>query len=479
MSFFAKLRSKPVLWVKKLSYKKLNRYIKRYPFRAFFLSLFVLFVIILIGNILSTPAKVSKESTPAIQVQTYQIGTAPMEQLQAQIQKSGVISVNAQSSGIVQTIFVTEGQTVKRGTELFYLSSNYQGGNAPDIEAQIAQKQNEITQSTFQDQKALIAKQRDLASNTQSNNAQLQTLSADSATESANLISQNQTILNTITQNLQNLQTYDATNEAAILQTEQLQAQYQGTINQLSSQQRQLAYQADGNQPYTQLQYDQRDIALKQLDIQEKTLEINREISQLQLQLAYVNQSLMYPASPCTGVVDKIYVTFGQEINFNTPMASISCDNQTVKAIMEVPADLAETISRVQPSLIHLANQTLHQTPDYISRDATDGNLYSVMYIIPSSDQRQLTNSSYISVEAPIGIPNTSSVDPYVPLDAIYQTESNAYIFKVINGKVESVNVQLGDVFGRYVSVLSGLKNGDVIILNRNVVSGDRVIIRK
>ncbi len=479
MPFFSQLQKRGFSWVKKLPYRKTSRLIKKYPFRAFFLTLFVLFLLIFIGDILTTPAKVTQQNTPLIQVQTYQIGAAPLEQLQGQIQKSGVVSINAQANGIVQTINVTEGQSVSKGTNLIYLSSNYQGGSSADIQTQIAQKQNEITQDTYQEQKDLIAKQVDLANNTQSNNDQLRTLAADSATESANLINQNQSILNTINQNLQNLQTYDATNSAAILQTQQLQAQYQGTINQLNSQQRQLAYQADANQPYSQLQYNQRDITLKQLDIQAKTLDINKEISELQLQLAYVNQSLMYPASPCSGVVDKIYVTFGQQVNSGTPLASISCNEQSVKAIVQVPSNLASTISRVQPSIIHVNNQTLKQTPDYISRDATDGNLYSVMYVLPASSSYYLSNSSYITVDVPIGIPNTSSVDPYVPLDAIYQTENSAYVFRIVDGKAQSVNVQLGDVYGRFVSVQSGLNDGDTVILNRNVVNGDRVSVSK
>ncbi len=479
MSIFNKLFQILLSWVKKFPLKKTSKLIKKYPFRAFFLTLFLLFVVILLGNLLNTPTKLTKQKAPIIQVQTYQIGTPPMEQLQAQIQKSGVVSINSQANGIIQTVNVTEGQNVSKGTNLVYLSSNYQGGSSVDIQAEIAQKQNQITDETYQEQKDILAKQQDLANNTQSNNDQLRALTADSATESANLINQNQTILNTINQNLQNLQTYDATNSAAILQTEQLQAQYQGTINQLNSQQRQLAYQADANQPYTQIQYDQRDIALKQLNIQEKTLDINKEISELQLQLAYINQSLMYPASPCDGVVDKIYVTFGQQVNSGTPLASISCNDQTVKAILEVPANLAETISRVQPSLLHVNNQTFKQTPDYISRDATDGSLYSVIYILPSSAKYYLSNSSYISVEVPIGIPNTSSVDPYVPLDAIYQTETSAYVFKIVKDKAQSINVQLGDVYGSYVSVLNGLNNGDTVILNRNVINGDRVTISK
>ncbi len=478
-------------WKKKLSLRRPVRFVRRYPFRAFFITLGLLFGVIIIGNIVSNAGNKQAATTPQIkQVQVYQIGTLPKVTFQAKIEKSGVIQINTQTSGIVQTIDVQEGQQVSRGDTLLNLSSNYQGGNAPAIQSQIVEKQNKITQSTYQEQKNLINTQRDLANNTQSNNDQLRNLTAQSATEAAGLINQNQDILNTITDQLNTLQNNETngaplptgntqTYDQLILQSKQLQAQYQGTINQLNTQQRQLAYQADASQPFTQMQYNQRDITLKQLDIQEKTLDINKEISSLQLQLAEVNASLMYPASPCDGIVDRVYATFGQSVTPGTQLLSISCDQQSVKAVVQIPANLASAVSRVEPTLIHLDDQTISETPDYVSRDATDGTLYSVIYHLPDHAQMYITNGNYITADVPVGLQNTSAVDPYVPLDAIYQTENSAYIFVVDHGKAKSEAVQLGTVYGRFVSVNNGINNGDQIILNRNIVNGDRVTVSK
>ena len=487
MSFISIIRNKFHLWRKKIPYRRTVRFIHRKPYTAFFITLGILLALIIISNLLNKLGqKPVVQPTIVKSVAIYKIGSAPKVNLQGQIQKSGVVKVNALAGGIVQTINVNEGDTVSRGTQLLALSSNYQGGDASGIQAAIAAKQAQLANDTYQEQKNLIATQRDLANNTQANNDQLRNLTSQSATEAASLINQNQDILNTLTDQLNNLENNQAngtplpngstqTYDQLILQAKQLVSQYQGTINQLNTQQRQLAYQADTNQPFTQIQLNQRDISLKQLDIQEKTLDVNREVSNLQAALAAVNASLMYPASPCEGVVDRIYVSFGQNITPGTNLFSISCTNQSVKVVVQAPVNIATAVSRIEPSIIHLDSQIVKEIPDYISENATDGQLYTLVYHLPTGIQATTTDGNYIQLDVPVGLPNTGAADPFIPLDAVYQTQSSAYIFKIVNGRAKSQTITPGDVYGSYISVNSGLQNGDQIILNRDIVDGERV----
>ncbi|HUD44845.1 MAG TPA: HlyD family efflux transporter periplasmic adaptor subunit [Patescibacteria group bacterium] len=489
MSFISNIHHLTHLARKPLRHAK--KFIQHYPYRAFFTSLGILLLLIIISNIINNLGKqTTTQSTTTTQVQVYRIGEAPKVTLQAKLQKSGVITIVGQTAGIVQTIHVQEGQQVTKGDWLISLSTNYQGGDALGLQSEIAQKQNQITNDTYQDQKDLIQKQRDLANNTQSNNDQLRNLNAIAATESASLVNQDQSILNSINDQLTTLQNNQTNNvplptgstqtyDQLILQAQELQAQYQGTINQLNQQQNQLSYEADSNQPFTQLQLNQRDITLKQLDIQDKTLDLNRDISNLQLQLAYVNESLMHPAAPCDGVVDRIDVNYGDSVSQGTTLASVSCNSQTTKAVVEVPVNLASTVSRVEPTIIHLGNNDITETPDYVSRDATDGQMYTVIYTIPDKAQQYLTNDSYVTADVPVGLPNTGTADPYIPLDAVYQSQTSAYIFKIVKGKVQSEQINLGNVYGRYVSVDQGLQDGDQIILDRNIVDGEKVTADK
>ncbi|HRN96616.1 MAG TPA: biotin/lipoyl-binding protein, partial [Candidatus Levybacteria bacterium] len=88
-----------------------------------------------IGSYLSTPKpEPEREQTPRA-VSVYTLGKTPTVQLQAKIEKNGVIKITALSGGIVQSIPVIEGQTVKAGQTLINLSTNYNGANLPGLQS--------------------------------------------------------------------------------------------------------------------------------------------------------------------------------------------------------------------------------------------------------------------------------------------------------------------------------------------------------
>ncbi len=77
-----------------------------------------------------------------------------------------------------------------------------------------------------------------------------------------------------------------------------------------------------------------------------------------------------------------------------------------------------------------------------------------------------------------MGAPKTSAAVPFVPLDSVFQTQDQAYLFVAKNGKAVSRKVKLGSVLGRFVEIESGLNNSDQVILDRNVIDGDSVKIK-
>src|SRR4029077_10329622 len=96
-------------------------------------------------------------------------------------------------------------------------------------------------------------------------------------------------------------------------------------------------------------------------------------------------------------------------------------------------------------------------------------------YAVPDSLNSLLTDRDYIEIAIPIGYAQTNASTAYVPLEAVYQTQDAASLFIAEKGKAVSRHVVLGNVYGGYVSVVSGLKDGDQVIVTRNVVEGDRV----
>ena len=90
-----------------------------------------------------------------------------------------------------------------------------------------------------------------------------------------------------------------------------------------------------------------------------------------------------------------------------------------------------------------------------------------------------MTNGSFIGIDLSIEGQSISGAFPYVPLDSVFQTQDTAYIYVADGDKAASRDVVLGEVIGSNVEIREGLRGGDQVILNRNVLSGDKIQINK
>ncbi|MGH7203211.1 MAG: biotin/lipoyl-binding protein [Candidatus Levyibacteriota bacterium] len=462
----------------KAYYRKTTTFIKSRPLGSFFIVLGLLLLVILIGHFLNQPKAQKQAVVPTKSVKLYSIGASPKASFQAKIEKAGVVKIIAQTSGIVQGITVTEGSQVLKGRELITLSTNYQGGNALGIQASIAQNQYQNVVDTFGKQKDAIQKQKDIANITHDNFTDQQAIASASANDTSSLISSNATILNTLNQQLTNDRNNGVSTATASAEQGQINT-LQGAQNQLTASLRSLQAQTDSGKPTGRLADAQRDLTNEQLDIQDKALELNKEVSGLQAALAQVSADTMLPATPVSGTVERVFVRVGQQVSPGTELATITAsddadDPQTI-AVVDVPQQIAQNISKLENSDIHLAHSDIHLKPYFVSADATDGLLYSIFYTIPTDDAKLVTDGQYLNVNIPIGSVNTGSTVPFIPIDAVYQTQDANYLLLDKNNKAVSQKVTLGNVFGNFIEVSNGLHSGDQVILDRNVVEGDSV----
>ncbi len=456
------------------------RFTRTRPLTSFIVALLLLLGLIAAGNFLFKPAiQETPKNTAPKTVEVYNIGTAPKLTLQAQVQKSGVVTILAQTPGIVQKLAVKEGDAVKRGVVLVSLSTNYQGGNAMSLSRAIAQKQNQLTKDTYQNQKDIITKVRDSINATSDNTQKLRQIAADSNQDTIDTINLDQNILDQLRKNRQDLENASSPDQQAILQAKQLESQYAGILIQLRSAQRSLDLQAGPDKPPTRLANLQKEITLKQLDIQEKTLDISKEINQLQLNLALVNEALMFPASPSLGTVQKVYVRVGQQVNPGTPLVQVSAPDGQISLTAKVPDYIARSVSGLEPTILMLDTGQVEVRPSFVSTEATDGGLYSISYDLANDYQDRLTDKSFVSLQVPVGQIDTGSAIPFVPLDSVFQTSDETYVFVIDGSNAASRKISLGNVLGRFVEVKDGLKSGDQVILNRNVITGDAVTSAK
>jgi multidrug efflux pump subunit AcrA (membrane-fusion protein) len=456
-----------------LSY--LRRDIRRRPLFNFFLALIILFFVIFANSLLTaTPA--AKESTPPKKlVQTFTVGKSSELTVQGTVDKAGIITISAQSGGVVQSIKVTEGDKVNKGTVLANLSTNYQGDSAPAASSSIAQKQYKNAIDSYPIQLDLINRQRDVATASAANTNQLRQITDQSRGDTQAIIDINNTLLNNLNTQIdtlhnQGLQDSDPQVAALLGQKTQLlsaQAQLNTAI-------RQANYSTNTTNPPTTLANLQEQITMKQLDLQEKSLTLGRDIARLQANLAAIGASVMNPASPISGKVEQVKVHVGDTISPGDIIATIASSTTKTDVTVSLPKGIADSISKTIPSTLTIGGQTYKTLPRFVSDESVTGTLFTAIFDIPDTYTHLLTNNESISVSIPVE-KEVQSVDPFVPLDSVYQTVDSAYVYVLKNGKAVSTKVDLGQVYGAYVEVLRGINDGDHVILSRTVINGDTI----
>ncbi len=459
-------------------YRATESTIERRPLLSFFSTLGVLLILIIFSNVIHAPKTESTGATSEPKrVEIYKIGTVPKMSAQAQIEKTGVITITALMPGVINEINVYEGENVDRGANLIWMTNNYQGGNIYSVQRQLAQVQLKNVQDTYDIQKDIIAKQRELAEKSKSNTDELREITEDSIDETKSLIDLNEKIVDSLTDNIENYESsnVNGSNDALILTTRQILSQVLAGLNGARTALRQTEYQVNTEKPPTKLSELQKDITLRQLNLQEHALNVSVEVSRMQLQIAQITEASMHPVAPAAGIIQKVHVRLGEAVNPGTPLITLAGNSGQLNAVAYVPQSVSQNISKIEPSFLYFGSRKISAFPVFISDEAVQGSLYAVKFAIPSEYYSSLTDDSFIRVEIPIGYADTTASIPFIPIDSVYQNKTAAYIFVNEKGKAKSRELMLGSVFGQFVQVESGLRAGDRVIVNRNIIEGDPV----
>ncbi len=459
-----------------------KRAINRFPLFSFMLALLLLLGLAFAGNILRQPETDGEVAAAEPKVtEVYALGSNPEITVQAKVEKSGIIKLTALSGGVVQKIRVTEGGAVKRGTQVFSLSSNYQGGNILSLSRQISQKNYQAAVDNYPLQKDSIAKSRELAEKSEGQASELREIARKSIDETKSLIALNTEVIDGLNRQITALEksNLNGVNDAALLQLKSTKAQVQGGVNGLNSSLRNTEYLNSDDQEPAQIARISKENTLRQLELQERALDLSKELSLLNLRISQVNESLMYPASPCPGVVERIHVKVGQSVAPGTLLATIRATDNDAQAVALVSSEIARSLSPYQASSVTIGDQTVEVTPRYIAQEPTDGILHAVTFTLPEKLAPSLSNGSFVEMTLPLTGGLTAITNTYVPLDSVYQSQTGAYVF-VVNkstspATAQSKTVKLGSIFGRFVEVTEGLQIGDEVILNRSILDGDAV----
>ncbi len=392
------------------------RILRKFSFVIFLIGLAGFFALIWLANYLrEEKAPTEPEAVKTTAVELYQPGQAYLT-TQAKVTDKGVVTVVAQTAGVVQRVNVTEGKKVRRGQQLASLSSNYQGANSSALQLELAKKNWLMTHANFWDQEKLDDINYELNQNV-AWTTRWETNGGSGTHGNGDAY--------TVYKGLQN---------AEVLQIgEQMTQRGQ----QLSLDKAESDYFA-----------------------------------------AQIAASLMYPATPVAGSVEKVNVKVGDIVQAGSVIAIIKSDAGAVKLELSVPENVIRNLSLTAPAWFEYDGRRYDVTLDFFPTTPTTGNSYYLTMTLDPEVAALLPNGTYVDINLPLDTRQDGRL--LLPLNAVYQTQTAAYVYVIAFDDqrqpiAKQKRVTLGPVIGTLVSVESGLDNGDQVILNNTLMDGEHV----
>jgi len=223
--------------------------------------------------------------------------------------------------------------------------------------------------------------------------------------------------------------------------------------------------QAQAQLDLANIEYNNAKISLDNAN-QGAILQVNLSKSQFD-SLAY-NYSNLSLSAPFSGTVISHYAKEGEQVSVGQQLMELG-DLSIVEILVDVDVDFAKAIILGDKVLIDKNFQ------GYVAEIEPIGDLTSgkVSVTIQSEEaEGSLTPGSIAEVEFKLLYKDVNAV--VIPIKAATIEASGNYVFLVDeNNKVSRKNVSLGKIFGDKVSVLSGLEEGDRLILLNGVFVAD------
>lgn len=219
----------------------------------------------------------------------------------------------------------------------------------------------------------------------------------------------------------------------------------------------------------------EQDIALEQLKQDRATRRSTLEQNALSLQLSNLSDAVLKPKTFASGVVQSISVKRGDLVTAGQVLATISATKGATTLEAFLDPETARFFDPTKEAKLVIGDATLSLLPTYFSRSENENGLFSVLFTLSPEMASKITNGEFLSMALPLkkDMPEAT----LVPLDAIFQDDREAWVLVERDGKAVSKAVTLGNLYGSFAEIRSGLEPGDRILLNRSVIASDNVTV--
>lgn len=211
-------------------------------------------------------------------------------------------------------------------------------------------------------------------------------------------------------------------------------------------------------------------------EVQFLQAQTNLQSAEKQLSALRQQSDLYRIKSPINGTIDQMDLKLGQAISPGQPTSGIQIVND---AILKVKANVPESYA----ASVTTGNKVIIVVPDV--KDSVSTNItFSGKAIDPVSrsfpievklPSRKAFRPNMTAVLKIADYTKTTALA--IPLKAVQKSENGDYVFVYVNGEAKEKNVKQGNVSNGRVEILSGLNNGDKVIVDgaNDLEDGDKV----
>jgi len=217
----------------------------------------------------------------------------------------------------------------------------------------------------------------------------------------------------------------------------------------------------------------EEDIELASLKKDRATRKSTLAQNALSVRLSNVSDAVFKPKTFATGTVESIAVKRGDFVAAGETLATISTPRGATTLEAFLDPKTARLFDTTREARVTLGNETLSLRPTYFSQSENEDGLFSVLFTLSEDMHNKIVTGEFLKVALPLKSEDEAMI--LLPIDAIFQDDSHASVLIEQEGKATAVTVTLGNLYGGFAEVSSGLNRGDQVILNRAVISGDRV----
>ncbi|MBP9728369.1 MAG: biotin/lipoyl-binding protein [Candidatus Moranbacteria bacterium] len=220
----------------------------------------------------------------------------------------------------------------------------------------------------------------------------------------------------------------------------------------------------------------EEDLALAELKKDRATRKSTLEQSALSTKLANVSDAVLKPKVFTNGTIQSIRVKRGDLVTTGQILATLSTPRGATTLEAFLDPKTVRLFDPTREALLTVGNETLSLLPTYFSQSENENGLFSVLFTLSEERAKKITNGEYLSISLPLR--HQSDTIALVPIDAIFQDESTASLLLERDGIAVSQIVTLGNLYGSYAEILSGLTEADRVILSRSVIAGDQISVQ-